>query len=66
MAELRINWTRDETAIALDFYLRHEGKIRKGGEDVERLSALLRRLGAASGIRLTPKYRNPAGVYMKL
>ena len=59
-------WTRDEWLLALDFYLRHRGKLPgKTSSEIEELSDELRRLrGSLEG--LPREFRNPAGVERQL
>lgn len=60
-------WSHDELVLALDLYLRHRGNPPgKTSADVQGLSTLLSRLGAAVRKSETGTYRNANGVYMKL
>lgn len=60
-------WTRDEHILALDFYLRHQPQIPgKDSKQVIQLSELLNRIHATLHGETPDRFRNPAGVYMKL
>lgn len=61
------NWTWDETVLAFDFYQRHHPQPPgKNSAEVIEFSELLNRMADQRGISKSPKFRNPAGVYMKL
>ncbi len=60
-------WTRDEVILALDLYLQHKGKPPgKRSPEVRELSQTLNRLAVVLGVTRGAKFRNPAGVYMKM
>jgi 5-methylcytosine-specific restriction enzyme A len=60
-------WTRDEHILALDFYQRHRPQIPgKESTQVIELSDLLNRIYVALHGDAPERFRNPAGVYMKL
>jgi hypothetical protein len=67
----RHDWTREEVILAMDLYVNigaHAGRSipGEGSAEVTALSALLRRLGAHPPQLQGEKYRNTAGVYLKL
>jgi hypothetical protein len=71
MALVRLDWTREEVILAMDFYISvgadQGGPIPgQSSRDVVQLSALLKKLGAYPPERQGDKYRNPNGVYLKL
>lgn len=61
------DWSWDEHVLALELYMNHRmalpGKTSKAVKD---LSSLLVRFGERRGAARTPRFRNAAGVYMKL
>lgn len=59
------DWSRDETVLLMALYRRHP-KAEKRHPEVVALSALLRGAALARGAALSPTYRNPAGIAMKL
>jgi hypothetical protein len=68
---VRLDWTREEIILAMDFYVRigaFAGGPIPGRESTEitGLSGLLRELSAYPPERQGEKYRNPGGVYLKL
>lgn len=61
------NWTRDETILALDLYLKCEGTVPSADDPrVRDLSDLLRSLPIHTKQSRTSTFRNPAGVIFKL
>jgi hypothetical protein len=64
------DWKREEIILAMDLYIQAgglDGSVPgQGGEEVTRLSGLLNRLSAYPLEERGDRYRNPAGVYMKL
>ncbi len=71
MPEPRLDWTREEVILAMDFYIRAGGLHGRsipgqGSPEVMELSGLLRRMGAYPPERQGERYRNPNGVYLKL
>ena len=61
------HWTRDETILALDIYLRHYPKVLgKTHRDVVELSSLLQRLPFHAGDKKKQRFRSPASVAFKL
>lgn len=61
------NWSREETILVLDLLHRRWPKIPdEQNDEVKELSALLRRLPIHPESVRTDRFRNPAGVYMKL
>lgn len=61
------DWSREETILALDLYLRHRPRLLdEGHPDVLTLSQDLRALAVAQGVRGLATFRNPTGVSMKL
>lgn len=64
---MRISWTRDELILALDLYLKHEGKLADPQhKEIIELSELLNRMGKIVGIGAGSVFRNPNGVAMKM
>jgi len=61
----RFNWTKDETLLALELYLKSDTPPGKGGQEIIELSKFLRAMRPEQAAE-EPKYRNPEGVYMKL
>lgn len=60
------NWSRDELILALDLYFKNRERLPdKNDPQVIQLSEFLRSLAAHTGF-LSPTFRNPNGVYMKL
>ncbi|MDY7093597.1 MAG: HNH endonuclease [Acidobacteriota bacterium] len=60
-------WNRDETILALDLYFRSGGEIpSQTSQEVQGLSALLRRLPFHRHRHMNRTFRNPAGVSFKL
>jgi predicted HNH restriction endonuclease len=59
-------WVRDELILALDLYLRLGGNPRRSSADIEDLSQSLNRLGRYLGMATENRFRNVAGVYMKI
>jgi 5-methylcytosine-specific restriction enzyme A len=59
------NWTKDETLLALELYLKSDTPPGKNSQEVIDLSNLLRSMRPEHAQK-APKYRNPVGVYMKL
>ncbi|PZU15319.1 MAG: hypothetical protein DI591_10585 [Citromicrobium sp.] len=59
------DWSRDETVLLMALYRRHP-KAEKRHPEVVALSALLRGAALARGAAISPTYRNPAGIAMKL
>jgi len=67
----RLDWTREEIILAMDFYVRVGGLDGASipyhdSEAIGSLSALLIRLGAYPPQLRGQKYRNPNGIYLKL
>jgi 5-methylcytosine-specific restriction protein A len=61
------DWTREETLLALDVLLRHWPRIPgKASAEVRNLSATIRRLPIHARAVTNERFRNPAGVYLKL
>lgn len=61
------DWTRDELILALDLYLSNPSNIPgKASAEIITLSNLLNKMHRLSGGEITPTFRNPSGVYMKL
>ena len=61
------NWTRDETILALDLYLKCHGKIpSRDDRRVQDMSKLLRRLPFHGTASRRGSFRNPDGVAFKL
>ena len=61
------DWTREETILALDLALRSYPKIPgKTSLEVRQLSEFIRQLPIHSEASRNERFRNPAGVYMKL
>jgi len=61
------NWTREETLLGLDLYLRHRPRLLdEEHPEVMALSGMLRRLAELRGTRGKSNFRNPNGVAMKL
>ncbi|QSR16520.1 hypothetical protein [Novosphingobium sp. KA1] len=57
-------WTRDQVILALELYVKHNGRdpgVRH--PDVIEVSALLRQMATEAGLQT---YRNPSGVIMKM
>ncbi|MBG9389007.1 HNH endonuclease [Caenimonas aquaedulcis] len=59
-------WTRDETILALDLYLRAGHSLDAGDSRVEELSAFLRSLPLHPPEKRKGSFRNPAGVAFKI
>jgi len=60
-------WTRDELILALELYMRNRASPpSKTSVEVQDLSAILNKLGAALGFGENNKFRNANGVYMKM
>ncbi len=60
-------WTKWETILALDLYLKRRPQLpSKLDDDIVRLSGILRKYGERKGISVRDNFRNPAGVAMKL
>lgn len=61
-------WTREEAVIALGTYLSNRTSLPndKSHSVIASLSDQLRALGAARGVIVDDKFRNPAGCFMKL
>lgn len=60
-------WSREELILALDLYLRFRGALPgQDSAEVAELSALLGKMGRASGLTEDATYRNANGVYMKM
>ena len=71
VASVRLDWTREEVILAMDFYVvcgALSGQPIPGQEsgEIAELSRLLRSLGAYPPEIQGEKYRNPQGVYLKL
>jgi hypothetical protein len=71
MALVRLDWTREEIILAMDFYVTVDafgGGPIPGNSSVQiiQLSDLLKRLSAYPPEQQGEKYRNPDGVYLKL
>ena len=71
MADQRLDWTREEVILAMDFYVSIGGSA--GGPipghssaEIVQLSDLLRKLGAYPRELQGETYRNPNGVYLKM
>ena len=63
----RLNWTRDETILALDVYFGWGGRpFSKSDPAIYQLSKLLQTLPIYPISERSPTFRNPASVYMKL
>lgn len=61
------DWSWDEHVLALDLYMTHRKAIPgKKSSEIVGLSGLLGALGKRTGVAMTPKFRNPNGVYMKM
>lgn len=60
-----LNWSRDETILLLDLYLRHPSAEARHPV-VAALSATLRDLDRATGAPRPENFRNPVGIAMKL
>lgn len=60
------NWTRDETILALDLYLKLGHAPGPKHPDIQKLSALLNRMPWHSPESRTGTFRNPDGVSLKL
>ena len=57
-------WTREQVILALDLYVKHEGRDPGPSHpDVLEVSALLRQMATEAGLTT---YRNPSGVIMKM
>lgn len=57
-------WTREQIILALDLYVRHQGRDPGANHpDVLEVSALLRQMATEEGMTT---YRNPSGVVMKM
>lgn len=60
-------WNRDESLIALDFYLRYTPSFpAKTSKEIVALSTKIRALRAALGDKISGNFRSPDAVYMKL
>jgi 5-methylcytosine-specific restriction protein A len=60
------DWTRDETLLVLDLYLRHEQRVpAKSSPELLELSRVLNALPLHPTRARTERFRNAAGVYMK-
>ena len=60
-------WNRDELILALDLYLRFEGNPPgKNSSEVQELSELLNTMSSKLSNRGDDRFRNAAGVYMKM
>lgn len=61
------DWTREETALALDLYLRFRPQLPGAADpDVMELSHVLRKSAVEQGDATSESFRNPAGVAMKI
>lgn len=61
------NWTRDETILALDLYLRLDGRVPSPkSAEIQELSKILRSLPYHVESAKQPSFRNPDGVGFKL
>jgi len=61
------NWTRDETILALDLFLKLNGNVpTPKSSEIQALSTLLRSLPYHSEAAKQPTFRNPDGVGFKL
>lgn len=61
------NWTRDETLLALDLYLKLEGNVPSPkAAEIKNLSDVLRSLPYHAEAAKRPTFRNPDGVGFKL
>jgi len=57
-------WTREQVILALDLYMKHQGRDPGPNHpDVLEVSALLRQMATEAGLTT---YRNPSGVVMKM
>lgn len=65
MPQKNPNWASDELILALDLYLRR-GQLAKGHADVSELSELLNALPIHTTRPDLERFRNPAGVALKL
>lgn len=59
------DWTRDETILLLDLYLRAR-RAEKTHPEVLALSLVLRAIGRRDGRAELPNFRNPSGIAMRL
>ena len=60
-------WTKDETVLALELYLKHRPRLLDDTHpEVVKLSEELKALARASGVDGSETFRNPVGVSMKL
>lgn len=61
------NWTRDETILALNLYLRLDGHVPSPSTpEIQELSAILRSMPYHAEAAKQPSFRNPDGVGFKL
>lgn len=61
------NWTREETILALDLYVRRRPQLPdQADREIVRLSDQLRAYAAQRGVQGTETFRNPNGVSMKV
>jgi 5-methylcytosine-specific restriction protein A len=61
------NWTRDELILALDLYFANPTNLPgKSSAEILALSSLLNKMHRLTGGEISPTFRNPNGVYMKL
>lgn len=60
-------WTKDETVLALELYLKHRPRLLDDTHsEVVKLSEELKALARANGVDGSETFRNPVGVSMKL
>ncbi len=63
----RVVWTRDELILALDLYLKHQGKLfNPDDKAINELSNFLNKMGKVLGLGGGSLFRNPNGVVMKM
>ncbi|MBY5376653.1 hypothetical protein [Rhizobium leguminosarum] len=59
------DWSRDETVLLMDLYL-SAPNARENHPEVVALSLVLREAGKRQGRAISPTFRNPAGIAMRL